>query len=178
MVMINKKANPMFVLEEAELPSLTLEEGAHDEDALTELSEMGDEHLGAPMGVDDEDDLISTTVVGLSDGGDIEHKVHMTLEEDDIMSLLPDAQMAILGLDLEDVEEEIETADANKSDAVESHDFGLGEDAPKETDWIHDGDHSKFISYITMKLNGIPLHSGQTTVGCEKALAHSRTSDK
>lgn len=166
--MINKKANPMFVLEETELPSLMLEEPMDDGEALSELSEMGSEHLGAPGDTEEGDDLIDTTVLGLSDGGDVEHKVNMSLDEDDIMSLLPDAQMAILGLDLEDVEEDQPLPAASNSE----------DDSERETDWVHDGDHTKFISYITMKLNDIPLHSGQTTVGCEKALAHLKRLDR
>lgn len=48
----------------------------------------------------------------------------------------------------------------------------------RETDWEHDGDHSKFMIYLPQKLSKIPHHSGETTVGCEKAIAYLRKLDK
>lgn len=173
--MINKMANPMFLLSEEhsmpsknEVPSAILVEEDAEDDSLDNLVQMGDSDYTVPHD-DLEEDLISTTVLGLDGDGNVEHKVDMSLEEDDVMSLLPNAQMAILGLDLDDVEEEMaEVHDEDESDS----------EMEKEKDWENDGDHTKFISYITMKLNDIPLHSGKTTVGCEKALAHLKRLDK
>ena len=51
------------------------------------------------------------------------------------------------------------------------------EDKPvaPETDWAKDGDHSKFIAYITTKKNSIPKHSGETVPGCERALHYLKS---
>lgn len=49
---------------------------------------------------------------------------------------------------------------------------------PKETDWEHDSDHGKFITYLHTKLSEIPPHSGQTTVGCEKAISYLKRLDR
>lgn len=42
----------------------------------------------------------------------------------------------------------------------------------KETDWENDGDHSKFIPHLHNKVKKIPRHSGETTVGCERAISY------
>src|SRR5574337_1110915 len=41
----------------------------------------------------------------------------------------------------------------------------------KETDWENDHDHSKFLPHFDMKIKNIPRHSGQTVLGCERAIA-------
>jgi hypothetical protein len=48
----------------------------------------------------------------------------------------------------------------------------------REKTWEDDEDHSQFIVYLTRKLNEIPRHSGQTTVGCEKAIAYLKRLDR
>lgn len=48
----------------------------------------------------------------------------------------------------------------------------------KETNWEEDGDPEKFIEYAVTKLKAIPPHTGQTTVGCEKAMSYLRKLDK
>lgn len=48
------------------------------------------------------------------------------------------------------------------------------EDAPKETDWENDGDHSKFKSYFESKFHNVPRHSGQTIPGCERACSYCK----
>lgn len=49
---------------------------------------------------------------------------------------------------------------------------------PRDTNWETDGDHSKFLIHLHNKLSGIPPHSGQTTVGCEKAISYLKRLDK
>ncbi len=51
-------------------------------------------------------------------------------------------------------------------------------DELKERDWENDGDHAKFIAYIKTRLDNIPRHSGQTTVGCERAIAYLKRLDR
>lgn len=52
------------------------------------------------------------------------------------------------------------------------------EEPERETTWEDDQDHSKFINYMLNKMKAIPAHSGQTTVGCEKAISYLRKLDK
>jgi len=51
------------------------------------------------------------------------------------------------------------------------------EEARPQT-WSDDGDHSDFLNYLFGKMKSIPQHSGQTTVGCEKAISYLRKLDK
>lgn len=51
------------------------------------------------------------------------------------------------------------------------------EDA-RERDWESDGDHSKFIKYVRHRLDNIPRHTGQTTIGCERAIAYLKRLDR
>jgi hypothetical protein len=51
-------------------------------------------------------------------------------------------------------------------------------EAPRETTWEQDGDHGKFLVYLHNKLSEIPQHSGQTTVGCEKAISYLKRLDR
>lgn len=52
------------------------------------------------------------------------------------------------------------------------------EEAQRPKTWEDDEDHAQFIVYLTRKLNEIPRHSGQTTVGCEKAIAYLKRLDR
>jgi len=45
------------------------------------------------------------------------------------------------------------------------------EQAAKDTDWEHDQDHSKFLGHFDTKVKHIPRHSGNTVLGCERAIA-------
>lgn len=49
---------------------------------------------------------------------------------------------------------------------------------PKETTWEDDGDATKFVLYLRNKLKSLPPHSGQTTVGCERAISYLKKLDK
>jgi hypothetical protein len=51
-------------------------------------------------------------------------------------------------------------------------------EAPRETTWEQDNDHGKFLVYLHKKLSEIPPHSGQTTVGCEKAISYLKRLDR
>lgn len=48
----------------------------------------------------------------------------------------------------------------------------------RELDWENDGDHSHFIQHLRTKLDNIPKHTGQTTVGCERAIAYLKRLDR
>lgn len=52
------------------------------------------------------------------------------------------------------------------------------EELPRETSWEQDSDHGKFLVYLHNKLSEIPPHSGQTTVGCEKAISYLKRLDR
>lgn len=52
------------------------------------------------------------------------------------------------------------------------------EEEKKETNWEKDGDHAKFLLYLKDRLSKIPTHSGQTSVGCEKAISFLRKLDR
>lgn len=52
------------------------------------------------------------------------------------------------------------------------------ESEEKPTDWENDGDHRHFMVYIKNRMNNIPRHSGNTTVGCEKAIAFLKRLDR
>jgi hypothetical protein len=45
------------------------------------------------------------------------------------------------------------------------------EQEAKDKDWEHDQDHSKFLPHFDGKIKNIPRHSGQTVLGCERAIA-------
>lgn len=49
---------------------------------------------------------------------------------------------------------------------------------PRDTSWEKDNDHGKFLVYLHNKLSEIPPHSGQTTVGCEKAISYLKRLDR
>lgn len=52
------------------------------------------------------------------------------------------------------------------------------DDEPEEeTNWETHGDHSKFIEYLASKMESIPKHKGQTTVGIERAVAYLKRID-
>jgi hypothetical protein len=51
-------------------------------------------------------------------------------------------------------------------------------DAPeKETDWLNDQDHGRFLAYVKDKITKIPKHSGETIPGCERAKAFLKSID-
>lgn len=52
------------------------------------------------------------------------------------------------------------------------------EEAGHEPDWLNDGDHTVFLVYLKDRLDHIPEHSGNTTVGCERAISYLRKLDK
>lgn len=52
------------------------------------------------------------------------------------------------------------------------------EEEERDTDWENDGDHCKFLSYMKNKLSNIPQHTGNTTVGCERAIMFLKRLDK
>jgi len=52
------------------------------------------------------------------------------------------------------------------------------EDSARPKTWEEDNDHGQFIIYMTRRVDEIPQHSGQTTVGCEKAIAFLKRLDK
>lgn len=52
-----------------------------------------------------------------------------------------------------------------------------GEEPEHETNWEEHGDHSKFIDYLASKMESIPRHKGQTTVGIERAVAYLKRID-
>jgi len=52
------------------------------------------------------------------------------------------------------------------------------EEEARPRTWSDDGDHGDFLSYLFNRMKGIPHHSGQTTVGCEKAISYLKKLDK
>jgi hypothetical protein len=52
------------------------------------------------------------------------------------------------------------------------------EEPQRDTTWKDDSDHGKFLDYMAERLQAVPPHSGQTTVGCEKAISYLRKLDK
>ena len=48
----------------------------------------------------------------------------------------------------------------------------------RSRNWKDDGDHSKFIEHVRERLDNIPRHTGQTTVGCERAIAYLKRLDR
>jgi len=104
---------------------------------------------------------------------------------------------------VEEEEEEEEEADKGESDDSDDEDNEVSQEAfdglilgddklpgakvifvtkkeepERATTWEDDEDHSKFIPYMIRALHSIPPHSGQTTVGCEKAITYLRKLDK
>lgn len=51
-------------------------------------------------------------------------------------------------------------------------------DEGRKHDWENDGDHSQFLGYVRRRLDNIPRHTGQTTVGCERAIAYLKRLDR
>lgn len=51
------------------------------------------------------------------------------------------------------------------------------EEPPKKKTWKDDGDHESFLPEFEAELEKIPAHSGNTTVGCERAIAALKAKD-
>ncbi len=51
-------------------------------------------------------------------------------------------------------------------------------EAPPKADYEKDQDIGGFMEWITNKMNTLPPHSGKTTAGCERVIAHLRMLDK
>ena len=60
----------------------------------------------------------------------------------------------------------------DEEEVKESH------DQERKRDWENDGDHGGFIEYVRHRLDNIPRHTGQTTVGCERAIAYLKRLDR
>lgn len=91
------------------------------------------------------------------------------LDQDEVILEGDDDLISILGDD-DVVEEDVE--DRSIPGAVAVLDDVEEEEDIRDRDWEKDGDHSKFIDYMQEKITKIPSHSGQTTVGCERAIAY------
>lgn len=96
----------------------------------------------------------------------------LTDEDDGVSSLAEELEEA--GEDLEELVEE--HGDVKLSDLIPGSNVSMkevnGEEEEKETDYVNDGDLSKFMEYITSEYpSKIPPHDGRTTVGCEKAIS-------
>lgn len=98
---------------------------------------------------------------------ELEHDLFEVLEDampmDDeavevIEDMVPGADVVIILPD----EEEVEQAAEEK----------------KELDWENDGHHGGFMQYVRKRLDNIPRHTGQTTVGCERAIAYLKRLDR
>lgn len=46
---------------------------------------------------------------------------------------------------------------------------------PKVTNWADDKDHTKFLEYMKNKIKTIPKHSGNSIIGCERAIAYLKS---
>lgn len=71
-------------------------------------------------------------------------------------------------------------ADLEVSDIPGAIMLALNEPAPeeiKEKDWEHDGAHEHFIKHLKKKVDQIPAHSGQTSVGLERAMSYLKSCD-
>lgn len=123
------------------------------------------ENLELEEGFDDE---IQSLDVEEDDNGDL----GMELSEDDLDSLDDHDLNAVVeqssGMDLPVILITPEP-EASEEPAVEE---------PRETTWEDDSDHAKFLVYLHNKLSQIPPHSGQTTVGCEKAISYLKRLDR
>ena len=95
-----------------------------------------------------------------------------------------DESLGELGEDLEDLDEDVtkfveEHGDTTLEDLllpgsnVSSKELDNESNSDtEETDYVNDGDLSKFIEYVNDQYPGnIPQHDGRTTVGCERAVS-------
>ena len=127
-------------------------------------------------------------------------------DEDEVLSLENEAEAAFdlededegeatFNLEEEDKtdEEKVEVVEPEPFDPQTAFDFLESDDLlpgakivlvkeevepERETSWEDDQDHAKFIIHIVDRMKLIPEHSGQTTVGCEKAISYLRKLDK
>lgn len=129
---------------------LILEDEAEDEDKKSE----GDHPEGEIILFDDPEEAIDAfnDIVSEDDefdlGEDLDDPLD-ALEDLDLPDMLPGAQQIYI----------------------------KPKEESRETTWEDDSDHAKFLSYLVKKLKSIPPHSGQTTVGCEKAISYLRKLD-
>jgi len=121
------------------------------------------------------------------DGGDIEADAPgISLEETGLDKGI--GGEPVFELDLADDALAPEPQDDNAFDFLDQDDGMLpgakiilhkdDEEPERETNWEEDQDHSKFIPFMLDRMKAIPAHSGQTTVGCEKAISYLRKLDK
>ena len=100
----------------------------------------------------------------------------ITYEDDDSEILFSES-------DLDDLDD-ADITSVDDLDLVPSSIQGLLDEADekaeetKEKDWENDGNHGKFLTYALTRLQNIPKHNGQTTVGCERAISYLRRLDK
>lgn len=129
----------------------------------------------------DLNDTFLTSTFGEEDFEEDEAHKDMTLAEA-LKGLNSDeGGLEDLSDELEDLGEEVkelsdEFGDLKVSDLIPgteiSSDALDGEEDEKETDYINDGDLSKFMQYISSQYpHNIPSHDGTTTVGCERAIS-------
>ena len=120
-----------------------------------DLYNEGDLEVGelTPYGLEDYESMI---VSDDQDAVDCVYDDSLVVEEEDNTSCAND--MVIPGSDMEFVE-------VSDEDTMEV----------REKNWEEDKSHSRFLDYITNKINNIPRHSGNTVPGCERALAYLKS---
>lgn len=177
---------------------MTIQKEANPLNNTAPVSYLNDETYYAEDGADIqeildllEDDL--DTAIKIEEK-DEELEPELQLEEFDYEDELPDNPEQVLELSDDDLENDLDDGNA----AIEINDDlfdelmdGIlpganvavvqeeeDEEPARETTWEDDGDHGKFIEYALNYLRSIPQHSGQTTVGCEKAISYLKRLNK
>jgi len=116
-----------------------------------QISQNGTEYGLSQLADDDKEELV-LELEELADEEAPDEEVVLLMDEDTISDLLPGANVPMMR------KEEIEDA--------------------HEPDWENDRDATYFIVYLEDRVSKVPAHSGNTTVGCEKAISYFRRLDK
>jgi hypothetical protein len=141
------------------------------------VSPESDEDVSLELGVEDDVDFSTDEEEEYSDTLEVsdppEETVAYELSEDDHIKEFKGDSTDELSLVLLDLPSEILSGKSSE----ETEDEGSEEDDTPKT-WESHGAHSDFLNYLVRKLKSIPAHSGQTTVGCEKAVSYLRKLDR
>jgi hypothetical protein len=158
-----------------------MEDDEEDDEHITLEFDLDEGGLGLDIFDEDSEELDLNDTFLTSTFGEEDFEEDMTLAEalEDLNS--DEGGLKDLSDELEDLGEEVEElseefGDLKVSDLIPgteiSSDALDGEEDEKETDYINDGDLSKFMQYISSQYpHNIPSHDGTTTVGCERAIS-------
>lgn len=98
---------------------------------------------------------------------DLEPKMEMVVSEDEALTHEDPHVLVVEEAGLPEIGEYV----PGSNTMIVEEDEAKDHEEKKETDWENDADHAKFMDYFDKKVKNIPRHSGQTVLGCERAIS-------